>query len=204
MAARPASSHCVERLVTQLSRERHRLRGRRLPRCQTQGDRGRSGTERAPDWRTKGSRKHRVAVLARKTDSDAMCWQSKGRNRASLPPDSVNRTPMNTACTGAHSVPQHILNRLTTFPHANTRGSRARRLRIAHLCVLKQWSSMCHVSFFASLDTDHKHKFSLTFLTNLSDSLTNTQQFFGRRSILTLGSSTAEWRINTNPISHRL
>ena len=36
---------------------------------------------------------------------------------------------------------------------------------------------MCHVSFLAAPDTDHKHKFSLThliYLSYLSDSLTNT------------------------------
>ena len=112
----------------------------------------------------------------------------------------VNRTPTQTACTDAHSVTQHILNRLITFHHANTRGSRAGRLRIAHLDVPKQLSSTCHVSFFAAPDSDHKHKFSLTHFTYLSDNLKNTHKIFGTRSILTLRSSTAEWRINTNPI----
>ena len=32
----------------------------------------------------------------------------------------------------------------------------------------------------------------------------NTHKTFGTRSIFSLRSSTAEWRINTNPISHRL
>ena len=44
----------------------------------------------------------------------------------------------------------------------NTRGSRAGRLRIAHLRVFKQLSSTCHVSFLAAPDTVHNHKFSLT------------------------------------------
>ena len=65
----------------------------------------------------------------------------------------------------------------------------------------KQLSSTCHVSFFAAPDTDHKHKFSLTYLTYLSDNLTNAHKTFGTRSIFTLRSSTAERRINTNPIS---
>ena len=121
-----------------------------------------------------------------------------------LRPLCVNRTPTQTACTDAHSVSQHILNRLTTFHHANTRGSRAGRLRIARLCVVKQLSSTCHVSFFAAPDTDHKHKFCLTHLTYLSDDLSSTHKTFGTRSIFTLRSSTAEWRSNTNPISHRL
>ena len=71
----------------------------------------------------------------------------------------VNSTPTNTARTELHSM--------FTFLHANTRGPRAGRLRIAHL------SSTCHVSFFASPDTDHKHKPSLTYL---SDSITNTHK----------------------------
>ena len=40
---------------------------------------------------------------------------------------AVNSTPTNTARTELHSM--------ITFHHANTRGSRAGRLRIAHLCV---------------------------------------------------------------------
>ena len=113
----------------------------------------------------------------------------------------VNRTPTRIACTDAHSVSQHILNRLPTFHHANTRGSRAGRLRIAHYCVQKQLSSSRHVSFLAAPDTDHKHKFSLTCP---SDNLTDTHKTFGTRSTHSLRSSTAEWRIETNPISHRL
>ena len=93
---------------------------------------------------------------------------------------------------------------MITFHHANTRGSRAGRLRIAHLCVVEQASSTRHVSFLAALDTDHKHKFSLTYLSYLSDSLTNTHNTFGTRPMCTWRSSTADWRINTNPISHRL
>ena len=108
----------------------------------------------------------------------------------------VNSTPTNTARTELHSM--------ITFHHANTRGSRAGRLRIAHLCVLKQLSSTCHVSSHAVCDTDHKHKFSLTYLTYLSDNLTHTFKTFGTLSIFTLRSSTAERRISTNPISRRL
>ena len=83
------------------------------------------------------------------------------------PDDSVNSTPTNTARTELHSM--------ITFHSANTRGSRAGRLRIAHLCVLKQMSSTCHVSFLAAPDTDHKHKFSLIYFTYLSDNNQHTQ-----------------------------
>ena len=73
------------------------------------------------------------------------------------------------------TVSQHMHKKLITFHHANTRGSRAGRIRISHLCVLEQLSSTCHVSFIAAPDTDHKHKFSLTCLTYLSDNLTHTR-----------------------------
>ena len=69
------------------------------------------------------------------------------------PTRSVNSTSTNTALTELQSM--------ITFHHANTRGSGASRLRIAHLCVLKQLSSTYHVTFFAAPNTDHKHKFSL-------------------------------------------
>ena len=72
------------------------------------------------------------------------------------------------------------------------------RIKIAHLCV------KIVVSFLPAPDTDHKHKFSLTYLTNLSDVLSLTPKSFGARSICSLRRSTAEWRINTNPVSHRL
>ena len=84
------------------------------------------------------------------------------QTKAALNVIGVNGTPTQIACTDAHSVSQHILNRLTTFHHANTRGSRAGRLRIAHLCVLKQVSSTCHFSFLDAPDTDLKHKLSLS------------------------------------------
>ena len=65
---------------------------------------------------------------------------------------------------------------MITFHHANTRGPRAGRLKIAHLCVLKQLSSTCHVSFLAAPDTDHKHRSSLTYFTYLSDNCTSTHK----------------------------
>ena len=43
------------------------------------------------------------------------------------PPSAVYSTPTNTARTALHSM--------ITFHHANTRGPRAAKLRIAHLCV---------------------------------------------------------------------
>ena len=73
---------------------------------------------------------------------------------------SVNSTPTNTARTELHSM--------ITFHHANTRGSRAGRLRIAHFCAPKQLSSACHASFLDAPDTDHKHKLLTTSTSSLS------------------------------------
>ena len=112
---------------------------------------------------------------------------------------SVNSTPTNTAHTELHSM--------ITFHHANTRGSRAGRPRIAHLCVIKQLSSTCHVSFLAAPDTDDKHKVSLTHFIHfscLSDCLTFTKKPCDSQPLFSLRCSTAEWRINTNPTSHTL
>ena len=77
-------------------------------------------------------------------------------------------------------------------------------LKIAHFCVPKQLSSTCRVSFIAALDIDHKHKISLTYFIYLSDVLSLSPKSFGARSIFTLRRSAAEWRINSNPISHHL
>ena len=45
----------------------------------------------------------------------------------------------------------------------------------------KQFSSTCHVSCFVARDTDHKHKFSLTNLSCLSDGPTDTHKTFCKR-----------------------
>ena len=58
--------------------------------------------------------------------------------------------------------------------------------------------------FLAATDTVHNHKLSLSDFTCLSDALSNTHTTFGTRWIFTVRCSTAEWRINTNPISHKL
>ena len=71
---------------------------------------------------------------------------------------------------------------------------------------IKHLSSTCHVSFLAALDTDNEHKFTLTHFIHssyLSDGLTFTNKPYDSQPISTLRWSTAEWRINTNPISHR-
>ena len=81
-------------------------------------------------------------------------FQKRTSHRIRKAIQTLASTPTNTARTELHSM--------ITFHHANTRGSRAGRLRIAHLCVRKKLSSTCDVSFLAASGTDHKHKFSLS------------------------------------------
>ena len=54
------------------------------------------------------------------------------------PTGDVNSTPTNTARAELHSM--------ISYHHANTRGSRAAKLRIAHLCPENILSSTCHTS----------------------------------------------------------
>ena len=82
---------------------------------------------------------------------------------------------------------------MITSHHANTRGSRAAKFRIHIFVSLKQLSSTCHVSTI-----------SYTSPIFPTVCLTNTHKIYGPRPVFTLRCSTAEWRINTNPISHTL
>ena len=72
---------------------------------------------------------------------DTVAW----RKTSSQPTRCVNSTPTNTARTELHGM--------ITFHHANTRGSRAARLRIAHLCVLR--TIVIHVSCLVPCRTWH-------------------------------------------------
>ena len=65
----------------------------------------------------------------------SVVWRKTSRQ----PTGGVNSTPTNTARTDAHSVSAHALHRMITFHHANTRGSRAGRPRIARNGVLKRF-----------------------------------------------------------------
>ena len=70
----------------------------------------------------------------------------------------------------------------------------------------KHLPSTGHVSSFAAPDTDHQHKFSLTHFIHfsyLSDGLTLADRPCDSRPLYTLRCSTAEWRINRNPVSHK-
>ena len=68
---------------------------------------------------------------------------TKGREKNLQPTDGgVNSTSTNAARTELHSM--------ITFHNANTRGSRAAKLRIAHLCVLENLSSTCFLSPISS------------------------------------------------------
>ena len=87
----------------------------------------------------------------------------------------VNSTPTNTARTELHSM--------ITFHHGNTRGSRATRLRIAHLCVPE--TIVIHHPLLLSFRRSHLRKQALWFSTRIYPVMFH-----------------AEWRINTNPMSH--
>ena len=127
----------------------------------------------------------RVVIVLRVRDR----FRLFGEHTSSQPTGGVNSAPTNTTRTELHSM--------ITFHHANTRGSRAGRLRTAHL--LCPWNT-CHPRVMShSLPLTH-----LIYFSFLSDSLTNTHKIYGPRPTFTLRCSTAEWRINTNPISQRL
>ena len=112
----------------------------------------------------------------------------------------VNSRPTNTA--------RAELRSMITFRHANTRGSRAGELRIAHLCVPKtkchprvMFQSFPHLTLTTSARS-LSHPSHLPLL-SFRQSHQHTQNN-GSRYIFTLRCSAAEWRINTNAVSHRL
>ena len=81
------------------------------------------------------------------------------------------------------------------------------RTLVAQDCIsLCPKTIVIHVSCLFSCRTWHWPQAQvLSHLPHLfSDNLTNKHKTLGARSIFTLRSSTAGWRINTNPISHRL
>ena len=117
------------------------------------------------------------------------------RRTTSQPTECLNSTPTNTARTELHIM--------ITLHHANTRGSRAARLSIAHLCFPK--TIVIHVSCLVPCRTWHwpqAHVLSHPFHPPIFPTVSPTHNICGPRPTLTLRCSTAEWRINTNPISH--
>ena len=106
---------------------------------------------------------------------------------SSQPTGSVNNTPTNTARTELHSM--------MSFHHANTRGSRAGRLRIAHLCVPE---TICHPRVM-SHSLPH---LTLTTRTSSLSPISSTSPIFP--TVSPTRCSMAERRINTNPISHKM
>ena len=135
---------------------------------------GKSWSGNPESWRAHQFVKMRVVANSTQAHSLRKCTTDTAFSEMVR---NVNSTPTKTARTE--------LNSMITLHHANTRGSKAGRLRIAHLCVLKQLSSTCHVSFLAALDTDHKHKFSHVPHLSFRRSLQHTQDLR-----------------YTNPISH--
>ena len=86
----------------------------------------------------------------------------------------MNRTPTHTACTDAHSVSAHHTAQSDHFS--------SRELA---------WLTR-RVSFLAAPDTDHQHKFSLTYLSNLTVILFDTPKPVVPRSIFSLRRFTAK------------
>ena len=120
------------------------------------------------------------------------------RKTSSQPTRDVNSTPTKYS---TYRVAQH--DHISSREHAWLKSCKAQDCTSLSL---KQMTSACHVSFFAAPDTDHKHKFSLTHfihLSYLSDGLSFTNKPCDSRPTYTLRCSTAEWRINTNPISYK-
>ena len=102
----------------------------------------------------------------------------------------MNRTPTHTACTEANSVSAHHTAQSHHF------SSREHVwLKFKDLCAKNSLSSTRHVSFFAALDTDHQHKFSLTYISNLTVILSYTLRPVVSRSNYTLRRFTAEFAV---------
>ena len=86
---------------------------------------------------------------------------------------------------------------LLTYHHTNMRGTSFRIL-----CAKNILSSTRHVSFLAVPDTYHQHKFTLTYLSNLTVILFYTPKLVVSRSVYGLRRFTAELRFLGSPNSH--
>ena len=96
----------------------------------------------------------------------------------------------------------------TDRPHCITRTRVAQEMEGSGLHIFVSQNN-CHPRVMSrSLPhltlTKSTSSLSLTYLNYLSVSLNNKHKTFGTRSIFTLRSSTAEWRVKTNSISHNL
>ena len=136
------------------------------------------------DSRGKGKKKQATADAK----SDNKTAYSENGSRVSH--QSVNSALTNTARTELHSM--------ITFHHANTRGSRAARLGLAHFCVMS--CSLPHLT----LTTSTSSLSPVSSTSPIFPKVSPAHKIYDPRPIFTLRCSTAEWRINTNTISHRL
>ena len=103
----------------------------------------------------------------------------------------VNRTPIQTACTGAHSVSAHTLNSMITFITRTRVAQERTSSRLHALVSKKKMSSTSHVSFLAATSPIFP-----TISPSHPSPLAHDPYFTLRRF-------TAEWRINSNPISYK-
>ena len=108
---------------------------------------------------------------------------------------SVNRTPTHTACADAHSVSGHHTAQSDHFSSREHAWLKIASLRVPKIVL----SSTRHISLLAAPDTDHRHKFSLTCLSNLKVILSYTPKPVVSRSIHIY---TAHGRVAVPRISH--
>ena len=109
----------------------------------------------------------------------------------------VNRTPTQTACTDAHGVSQHILNRMITFHHANTRGSRLHSIVCQNSCHPRVMSrSLPHLTLTTSTS-------SLSPASHIFPTFSSSHPSpVAHGPYLPCEDSRQSWWINTNPMSH--
>ena len=108
-----------------------------------------------------------------------------------------HRTPTQTACTDAHSVSQHVLNRMITFHHANTRGSRLHSIVCQNSCNPRVMSrSLPHLTLTTSTS-------SLSPTSHIFPTFSSSHpRPWAHDPFLPCEDSRQSWRISTNPISH--
>ena len=111
----------------------------------------------------RGSHVNADAPIARLINSTLSAHQMPCANQLRLkhPCSALIKCEQSTHSNSMYRCAQCVTTRTEQNEHISSREHAW--LKIAHLCVPKQLSSTCHVSFLAAPDTDHKHKFSLTY-----------------------------------------
>ena len=92
-------------------------------------------------------------------------------------------------------TPKYSKYRVAQHDHISSRKHAWLKLERSGLHIFVSYNN-CHPSVMS-------HSMPHLTLTTSTNSLSNTHKTFGTRSLFTLRCSTAEWRINTNPISDK-